>query len=332
MIITKYEEVAGVFKRAGKDGRVIPCLCTENQTTTEAILAACREHGKKLGIRIPVMIAVTVNYSHRPQSHNYSNCGDWKTGLRLFRDDVYAFADAGGVYEDVDVMLHLDHVQFDDDAELLESDLSGYSSIMFDASALPFDENIRRTAQFVSRRKGTILIEGACDEIVDATGTVRNALTTPENAVRYMNETGVDLIVANLGTEHRASGKDLRYHGELAAKIKERVGSRIVLHGTSSVTDEQVRSLYADGVCKVNIWTALERDSAKPLFYEMVKNASKAGGEDTVARLIDEGYLTEKCRTGDRIDLGYFTAKYRQGVVFEEMKRIVGKYLDMWYV
>ena len=64
---------------------------------------------------------------------NYTHTGDWKTGLQLFRDDIVALAGPGAKYEDVDVLIHLDHVQFDDDIELLESDLSGYSSIMYDA-------------------------------------------------------------------------------------------------------------------------------------------------------------------------------------------------------
>ena len=142
MILTSYQDVRQVLQDAAKNGWVIPCLCTENQTTTEAILSACQDYGRKLGRRIPIMIAITVNYSHRPQSHNYSYCEDWKTGLQLFRDDVRAFTDPGCVYEDVDVLLHLDHVQFDDDEALLNSDLSAYSSIMYDASALPFEENI----------------------------------------------------------------------------------------------------------------------------------------------------------------------------------------------
>lgn len=332
MIITKFDQVKKVFEQASKDGWVIPCLCTENQTTTEAILSACSEYGKKIGKKVPIIIAMTVNYSHRPQSLNYSYTGDWKTGLRLFKDDIQALAGENGKYSDVDVLIHLDHVQFDDDIELIESDLEGYSSIMYDASALPFEKNIEYTKNFVKRMKGKIFIEGACDEIVDATGTVRNALTTPENAKKYIDETGVDMIVANLGTEHRASGKELMYHGDLAREIKKVIGPNIVLHGTSSVNNEQVRALFNDGICKVNIWTALERDSAKPLFYDMVKNASKVGGIEVVDKLIEEGYLTEKCRTGEKINLEYFTAKYRNKIFYEEMRKIVLGYLEMWYV
>ncbi|MBQ9482339.1 MAG: class II fructose-bisphosphate aldolase [Clostridia bacterium] len=332
MIVTKFNEVKKVYETAASKGWVLPCLCTENQTTTEAILAACSEYGKKIGERIPIQIAITVNYSHRQQAVNYSNADDWKTGLQLYKDDIKALAGEGGKYEDVIVLLHLDHVQFDDDIELINSDLSDYSSIMYDASALPFEKNIESTAAFVKRMKEKILIEGACDEIVDATGTVHNALTTPENAKRYIDETGVDVIVANLGTEHRATGKELMYHGDLAREIKKLIGTKIVLHGTSSVTNDQIKGLFADGVCKVNIWTALERDTSKPLFYDMVRNASKVAGPEIVDKLIEEGYLTEKCRTGEKINIGYFTARYRQRVIFEEMKKMVANYLEMWYI
>ena len=332
MIITKYEEVKKVYEEAGKKGWVIPCICTENQTTTEAILSACSEYGKKTGERVPIIIATTVNYPHRSQAKNYSASGDWKTGLKLFKGDIEAFAANGCVYDDVDVMIHLDHVQFDLDKELTDGDLNGYSSIMYDASAIPFEKNIEVTREFVRRMKGRILIEGACDEIVDATGDTRSDLTTPEKAKRYIEETGADMIVANLGTEHRASGKDLKYHGELAREIKREIGCKTVLHGTSSVTNEQVKGLYGDGICKVNIWTALERDSSPVLFSEMIKNAEKAAGEKVVEKLIEEGYLTEKCRTGEKINLGYFTEKYRNFVVFEKMKEIVSDYLELWYV
>lgn len=332
MIITKYDEVKKVYEEAAKNGWVIPCICTENQTTIEAILSACSEYGKKIGKRVPISIATTVKYSHRHQAMNYSYTNDWKTGLKLFKDDIKAFAGEGGLYSDVDVLIHLDHVQFDDDIELLESDLSDYSSIMYDASALPFEQNIAKTSEFVKKMKGKIFIEGACDEIVDATGTVRNALTTPANAKRFVEQTGVDMIVANLGTEHRATGKDLQYHGDLAREIKKEIGANIVLHGTSSVKNDQVKGLFNDGVCKVNIWTALERDSSKPLLYDMVVNASKVGGEEMVDKLIKEGYLTEKCRTGEKININYFTMRYRQEIIYKEMKKMVSDYLEMWYI
>ena len=258
---------------------------------------------------------------------------EWLEGLKesLSGQGVRTLAEADGPFAHLQVMIHLDHIQHDLDKELLEGDLGDYASILFDASGLPLEENIRKTAAFVRARGREIMVEGACDEIVDATGNAHNALTTPENARRFKEMTGADLVVCNLGTEHRATGKDLQYHGEVSRAICREIGPCIVLHGTSSVPNEQVRRLYADGVCKVNIWTALERDASPGLFADMVRHAGRVADEETLRRLIAEGLLTEKADDGGAVNIGYFTTLYRQTLVFEHMKNAVREYLDMWY-
>jgi fructose-bisphosphate aldolase class II len=146
-----------------------------------------------------------------------------------------------------------------------------------------------------------------------------------------MKETGVDVVVANLGTEHRASGQDLHYYYDAARAIKAKIGPRICLHGTSSVSNDQIGKLFEDGICKVNIWTALERDASPALTEWIVKNAAKVGGPKMEQKLIDEGYLTESSKTGDKSSLQYFTTAARQEIIFEEMKKITRGYLDLWY-
>ena len=332
-IITNVSQVKELYAEASGRKWVLPCFCSENLTTTEAVLQAAKEYGQERSMKdVPIMLAITCNYDHRSQVHNYTFTGDWRTGLRLFMKDIEALADETGFYRDLRVLVHLDHIQHDLDLELLEGDLSPYSSIMYDASALPFAENMQKTADFVQRRNKDIYIEGACDEIVDATGTQRNELTTPENAKKYASETGANMIVANLGTEHRATGKELKYHSEVTRSIRDVVGEKLVLHGTSSVTSDQVKNLFADGVCKVNIWTALERDTAPLLAEEMVKNLSRVGGEPLVERLVREGYVTPKAQTGEKIHLAYFTNVYRQKIIYDQMKQMVKDYLDMWYI
>lgn len=64
----------------------------------------------------------------------------------------------------------------------------------------------------------------------------------------------------------------------------------------------------------------------------MVLNASKVAGIEVVDKLIEEGYLTEKCRTGEKINIEYFTMRYRQEIIYKEMKKMVTDYLSMWYV
>jgi len=331
-IITDKKQVLNIYSEAERNRWVLPCFCTENLTTTEAILDATKEFGDEKGIKdLPIIVAITNQYAHRTQSAYYTHTRRWDIGLKLFMEDLKVLTDKGSPYENLRVMVHLDHTQFDDDRELLSWDMGAFSSIMFDASKVPFEENIKLTRQFVKEQGDKIVIEGACDEIVDATGTERSDLTTPERAEEYFNSTGVDLIVANLGTEHRASAKDLEYRGDYAKKIKEKIGTRIVLHGASSVPGDQIAHLIDDGVCKVNIWTALERDSSPALLKAMVKNASKIAGTAVVKELVESGFLGEKCLSGEKASLTYFTTEYRQNIIFNEMKSIIKGYLNLWY-
>lgn len=326
-LVTQRRNVLDVYADAADRGWVVPTFCAENLTTIEAILTATKDHGDKIGCpRVPITLAVTNLYPHRSQSANYTHTRRWDLGLRLFMADIAVLTSPGSPFENINVMVHLDHIQHDLDRELLSWDMGQFSSIMFDASKLPFEDNVAATARFVEERGDEIVIEGACDEIEIS------ELTTPEKAEQYAARTRADLVVANLGTEHRASAADQRYHGDLARRIKARIGPKIVLHGCSSVSSDQVAHLYADGVCKVNIWTALERDSSPALLTDMVSHADKVAGSAVASRLAEQGYLGPSACMTAKADLGYFTTCYRQEIIFEEMKRIVRGYLELWYV
>jgi len=328
-IITGRDNVLAIYEDAAKRGWLIPCICSENLTTTEAILTAAAEFAAEKGYdRIPITLAITNQYDHRSQSVFYTSTRRWDIGLKLFRSDLEIVSEA---FPNLDILIHLDHAQHDTDAELLESDLSMYSSVMYDASTLPMEENIAKTRAYVQRKGRELLIEGACDEIVDATGEARCEITDADKCERYMKETGVDVVVANLGTEHRASGQDLHYYADAAKAIKAKIGPRICLHGTSSVSNDQIGKLFDDGICKVNIWTALERDASPALTEWTVKHAAKCGGPKTEQKLIEEGYLTASSKSGDKASLDFFTTTARQEIVFGEMKRIVRGYLELWY-
>jgi fructose/tagatose bisphosphate aldolase len=224
-LITGRKAVLNVYADMERHGWVMPCFCTENQTSTEAILAAALEASIRLKCPdLPVTIAVTNLYSHRSQSVAYSHTGRWDIGMKLFLADLRVLTEASSPYGALRVLVHLDHIQPDADHDLLNWDLGQFSSIMYDASTLPFEQNIERTRNFMREHGQELVVEGACDEIMDAGGQECNALTTPERAVTYVNGAGVDFIVANLGTEHRASAAELTYHGDLAMKISSAVG------------------------------------------------------------------------------------------------------------
>lgn len=332
-LITGRKNVIGIYEEASKNKWVLPCFCTENLTTTEAILSATKEYGENIGIKdLPVIIAITNRYGHRSQSSYYTQTGRWDIGLKLFLADLRVLTAEDSPFADLRVMIHLDHTQYDTDSELLTWDMERFSSIMYDASKLPFKENIELTRQFVREQGAEIVIEGACDEIIDAEENEKSKLTTVNDAKEYSVKTGVDLIVANLGTEHRASNPDLKYCGERAREISSKIGKKIVLHGTSSVPVEQVKNLFDDGVCKVNIWTTLERDTTPILFQKMVENASKAAGIETVEKMKKSGLLGSGCKSRDRASLEFFTTYYRQNIIFKEMKKIAIGYFKIWYI
>jgi fructose/tagatose bisphosphate aldolase len=332
-LILNRNEVLDIYKAASQKKWVIPTFNTENLTSTEAILSATLEYSQLINQPdLPVTIGITNQYSHRSQSVYYTHTRLWDIGLKLFLADLDVLTGKGSPFEKLNIMIHLDHTQWDTDKPLLEWDMNMFSMIMYDASALPFDENIKLTSQFVEKHRHEIVIEGACDEIVDATGEVRSTLTTPEQAIRYMNLTGVDFIVANLGTEHRASVADLKYHGHRAQQISKLTGPKLVLHGTSSVGNDQIRNLFTDGIAKVNIWTILERNSSPVLFEDMVRNASKITGKEKTEAMINQGLLGDKADKTGKAALSHYTTVYRQDIVFNEMKRIILGYLHLWYV
>jgi fructose-bisphosphate aldolase class II len=332
-LILDREHVLDVFAEAYDRKWVLPTFNVENLTTVEAILEAAKEYGKTIGLEdLPIIIGITNNYSHRPQSVYYTQTRKWDIGLRLFLSDLSILASSESPYEKLKVMVHLDHVQWDDDKELLDWSMKQFSSIMYDASTLPFEKNTINTTAFVKKNKDKIVIEGACDEISSADGFDKNDLTTPEMAEYYYKQTGVDIVVANLGTEHRASSSELQYRGDVACQIRERIGTHLCLHGTSSVSMEKLARLFDDGVCKVNIWTALERDSTPMLFKDMLTNAAKVVGVEKAKQFLSEELLGEKADYKSPLSIDFYTTTYRQVLVFKKMKNIITNYLNTWYV
>lgn len=332
-LVTDREAVLDVYREAGGRGWVLPAFNGENATTFEAVFAAAAAFGRERNVPdLPVIVGLTNTYAHRPQTVLYTHTRDWRIGLRLFLDDVAALTGPGSPYAALRVMIHMDHVQWNTDRELLDGDLSRFSSVMFDASTCPLEDNIRRTRAFVEARGREVVVEGACDEIAEASEGTPVALTTPEMAARFQDGTRVDLMVANLGTEHRAGAEDLEYRADAARAIAARVGPRLCLHGASSVRPGQVRGLFGDGIRKVNIWTALERDSAPALLRAMTREAGKVVGMQEAAAMRDEGLLGPSADCSGRSSVTHCATAFRQDIVFRRMRDIVRAFLDLWYV
>ena len=331
-LIIDRKQVIDIYAEAAEKKWVLPTFNAENLTSCEAILQAVSEHGDYLGINnLPIIIGITNLYPSRPQAMYYTHTRKWEVGLRLFLEELNILLSDESPFRHLRVMIHLDHIMHDSDRQLLEWDMRQFSSIMFDASTLPFARNIEKTADFVEQHSKIIFIEGACDEIGTANTVSEDETSMVEQAEKYYRSTGVDLIVANLGTEHRSSESKLNYNSRLAKKISERIGPRLCLHGTSSVAPDKLSTLFEQGIRKVNVWTVLERAATEVLFQEMLKNAPKLVGTGLVNDLINKEILGKNINPDSASSIDYFTTTYRQEVVYQSMKNTVTGFLRTWY-
>jgi tagatose 1,6-diphosphate aldolase GatY/KbaY len=162
----------------------------------------------------------------------------------------------------VDVGVHLDHSRDPDEiSACLEL---GYSSVMFDGSALSIEENIRVTREVVDAAHAhgawveAELAGIAGDE--DASGDVTaGAMTEPDVAAEFVAQTGVDALAVAIGNVHGIPAAPVALDLERLEAIADRVAVPLVLHGASGLDDEQVLAAIELGVAKINVNTELRR-------------------------------------------------------------------------
>jgi fructose-bisphosphate aldolase class II len=162
---------------------------------------------------------------------------------------------------DVAVALHLDHVT---DLALADEALdSVFSSIMFDAGALPYADNVEQTRRVaVAAHNAGLWVEaelgyvgGKPDQVVSA--HVSGARTDPDEAQQFVADTGVDALAVAVGSSHAMTSRTANLDDELIAALHARVPVPLVLHGSSGVPAAELRRAIAAGITKVNIGTAL---------------------------------------------------------------------------
>ena len=157
-----------------------------------------------------------------------------------------------------DVAVHLDHgLTFETVDKALEL---GFTSVMLDASTLPFEENIARVKAVVERaRKYSATVEaelglvggsedGSCDHGIRC--------TDPDDAVVYARETGIDALAVAIGNAHGNYPVAPTLAFDVLEKIHEKVDIPLVLHGGSGITDKDFQKAISLGIRKVNIATA----------------------------------------------------------------------------
>lgn len=157
----------------------------------------------------------------------------------------------------IPVALHLDHgSSFEACAEAIAA---GFTSVMFDGSSLPFEENMKITKKVVEMaRPAGISVEaelgyvGTAEDVDDD-----SRLTDPEKARIFVEETGVDALAVSIGTVHGEYRGKPNIRLDLLSEINSKVNIPLVLHGASGTGHDILYQCVRRGICKVNIYTDL---------------------------------------------------------------------------
>ncbi|MDR3363450.1 MAG: class II fructose-bisphosphate aldolase [Clostridiales Family XIII bacterium] len=264
--ITDRNEAKRIFDDAGAKGVSVALFCTGSFWNTEAILLAAGNFAEKHGIEnIPVVVAMTSLYSHMAQAKRVSYSRDERIGLRAVFDYCKMLCEGPcAPYKNVAVMAHLDHADPKADRRALTENTDILTSVMFDAQGYPYAENLEMTRDYVRDFGSKVLVEGIIENLAVEGAPGKRSGDYVEKAVDFIGKTGVDFLVADLGTEQQSSLTEAVYLGSRARALTEALGRKmLVLHGVSSMKDEDIRGLAGDGVVRVNMWTRIVRTSGQ---------------------------------------------------------------------
>ena len=237
-----------MFAKAMKGGYAIPAYNFNNMEQMQAIIQACVE------TKSPVILQVSKG------ARNYAN----KYILRNMARGAVEYAHELGC--DIPIVLHLDHgPSFEVAKDCIDN---GFSSVMIDGSALPYDENVALTTQvcdYAHSQENYVTVEGelgVLGGVEDDVAAEESKYTKPEEVEDFVKKTGVDSLAISIGTSHgrckftpeqcTRSPDGVLLPPPLAFNVLEEIEKRIpgfpiVLHGSSSVPMQYVRIIEEFG-------------------------------------------------------------------------------------
>lgn len=236
-----------VLKRAQSHGVAVGHFNISDFVMLKAVFASAQE------LKVPLIVGVSEG------ERKFLGVRQSATLVRELREQF-----------DFPIFLNADHTHSLSGA--IEAAKAGFDSIVFDLSALPFEDNIRETKSAIGVLKNinpALLIEGEIgdigtgSEIHDSAPDLSKGLTTPEQAKQYVDETGVDILAPAVGNMHgmiasMVEGKTKkRLDIARIAQIKSATNALITLHGASGTDDDDLRKAMAAGINVVHINTEL---------------------------------------------------------------------------
>ena len=241
------QKLREVLEQAQKNKVAVGHFNIGDDNILTGVFAAARE------LRVPVMVGVS-------------------EGERAFLGVRQVAALVKSLRDEFDFPIYLNADHTHSLAKALEAANAGFDSIVFDLSALSFDENVRQTRDAVQKLKAInpdILVEGEIGDI--GTGSEIHATapdltkfrTTPDEAKKFIAATGIDILAPAVGNMHglvqsMVEGKTKK-HLDIAriAAIKKETGSLLTLHGGSGTDDDDFRRAIQAGINVVHINTEL---------------------------------------------------------------------------
>lgn len=211
----------------------------------------------------------------------------------------------------VPVALHLDHgSSFERCVQALRL---GFTSVMYDASAKSFEDNVKETAEIVKiahavgasveAELGHIFTseivqgEGSSSDRKDDYENLDDIYTDPEVAKEFVEKTGVDCLAIAFGTTHGVYLTEPKLDLPRVAKIRDAAKVPLVMHGGSGVSEEDYKAAIENGICKVNYYTYMNtaggkaskeywKDDTKPLFYDSMSLAATEAMKEDIKEAI----------------------------------------------
>ncbi|HJO92642.1 MAG TPA: ketose 1,6-bisphosphate aldolase [Victivallales bacterium] len=184
---------------------------------------------------------------------------------------------------DVPMVLNLDH-GLDMDG-VMKAVRHGFTSVMFDGSRFPYEENIRKTAEVVKLCHSlNISVEGELGAVGgDEGGNLEGSadeefFTNPEQAGDFVKKTGIDALAVAIGNSHGKYKGDPKLDFNRLEQIRNKVQVPLVLHGGSGISEHDFKKAISMGIAKINFYTGMSQTALKS-FNSSMKNINERYNE-----------------------------------------------------
>ncbi|EAX48889.1 ketose-bisphosphate aldolases [Thermosinus carboxydivorans Nor1] len=228
---------SSILQEARRNRYAIGSFNVYNYETIRGVIEAARE------MKVPTIVAFGENYLPNMEM-----------------EEVVALVGTMAKKADVPIVLHLDHCK--SFQNIVRAIRAGFTSVMYDGSALPFEENMQKTAQIVAiAHAAGVSVEAELGALASGEFTNEEAAeeiyTDPRQAQKFVSATGIDALAVSIGTVHGMYKGTPKIDIGVLKNIASLVDIPLVLHGGSGTPEAIVRECIQNGIAKINVNTEI---------------------------------------------------------------------------